>query len=85
MKQMLRKMLITMFIVMVVIILCIVFSIHNYQFRTQYKEQSYILFEQVKHILEKNSLEMENTIAEYKQMYLNSAEVSRKALLWIAL
>ena len=74
MKQMLRKMLITMFIVMVVIILCIVFSIHNYQFRTQYKEQSYILFEQVKHILEKNSLEMENTMAEYKQMYLNSAD-----------
>ena len=71
---MLRKMLITMFSVMVIIILCIVFSIHNYQFRTEYKEQSYILFEQVKNIIEKNSIEIESTMAEYKRMYLNSAD-----------
>ena len=74
MKQMLRKMLITMFSIMVVAILGIVFSIHTYKFKEEYKEQSYILFEQVKHILEKNSLEMESTIAEYKQICLNSAD-----------
>ena len=74
MKQMLRKMLITMFSIMVVAILGIVFSIHTYKFKEEYKEQSYILFEQVKHILEKNLLEMENTIAEYKQICLNSAD-----------
>ncbi len=74
MKQMVRKMLITMFSIMVVAILCVVFSIHIYKFKEEYKEQSYILFEQVKHILEKNSLEMESTIEEYKQICLNSAD-----------
>ena len=74
MKQMVRKMLISMFSVMVVTILCIVGVIHTYQYKTEYQEQSYILFEQVKHILEKNSLEMENVIADYKQKCLHYAE-----------
>ena len=63
-----------MFSIMVVAILCIVFSIHTYQYRTEYKEQSYVLFEQVKHILEKNSLEIEQIIEEYEQICLNSAD-----------
>ena len=74
MKYMVRKMLISMFSIMVVTILCIVGLIHTYQYKTEYQEQSYILFEQVKHILEKNSLEMESVIAEYKQKCLYYAE-----------
>ncbi len=74
MKQMVRKMLISMFSVMVVTILCIVAIIHTFHYRVEYKEQSYILFDQVKQVIEKNSLEMENVIADYKQTSLNYAD-----------
>lgn len=74
MKQMVRKMLISMFSVMVVTILCIVAFIHTLHYRIEYKEQSYILFDQVRQVIEKNSLEMENVIADYKQTCLNYAD-----------
>lgn len=74
MKLMIKKMLVKMDIILLLIILVCVAIIDVFNYQTSWRGQTFTLFEQVEHILEKNTIEQKKTIADYKQICLNYAD-----------